>query len=362
MIGRLFRPLDRYVFSEFVRIFIGTALGFPLIVIVIDLTDNLDRYLGRDLPKSQIALSYLYWIPDSMFMVLPAAVLFATVFSIGAFTRHSEITAAKASGLSFHRFALPIWFGSALAAVLALGLGELAPRTNAMREEILGQRRLQRGTDRYNFTYTAEEGRLYKISALNVSRSQLDGIEIERKGSGPDYPTTVLTASLGTWTDTSGWTLREGWYYVLPDTITTVAFAFDSLHDNGMDERPVDLMASSKAPQDMGFRELGRYIQAMERSGADVRVMKVERMLKLAIPVTCMVIALFGAPLATSTQRGGTAYGIGVSLGTTIVFLMLIQLTKAVGGRGAVDPELAAWMPNMIFAVVGIWLLTRVRT
>ena len=362
MIRRLFRPLDRYVFSEFVRIFVTTALGFPLIVIVIDLTDNLDRYLGRNLPKSQIALSYLYWIPDSMFMVLPAAVLFATVFSIGAFTRHSEITACKASGVSFHRFALPIYFGAAIAAVFALGLGELAPRTNAMREEILGQRRAQRGTDRYNFTYTGEEGRIYKISSLNVTRAQVDGIEIERKGSGVEYPTTVLTANHGTWSDTTGWTLRNGWIYILPDTMTTLAFQFDSLHDEQMAERPVDLMASSKAPQDMGFRELGRYIRAMERSGADVRVMKVERMLKLAIPVTCVVIALFGAPLATSTQRGGAAYGIGVSLGTTIVFLMLIQLTKAVGGRGAVDPELAAWIPNIIFAIVGIWLLTRVRT
>ena len=362
MIRRLFRPLDRYVFSEFVRIFVTTALGFPLIVIVIDLTDNLDRYLGRNLPKSQIALSYLYWIPDSMFMVLPAAVLFATVFSIGAFTRHSEITAAKASGVSFHRFALPIYFGAVLAAIFALGLGELAPRTNAMREEILGQRRSQRGTDRYNFTYTGEEGRTYKVSSLNVSRAQLDGIEIERKGNGPDYPTTVLTANVGSWSDSTGWTLRNGWYYILPDTMTVVAFQFDSLHDDQMDERPVDLMASSKAPQDMGFRELGRYIRAMERSGADVRVMKVERMLKLAIPVTCVVIALFGAPLATSTQRGGAAYGIGVSLGTTIVFLMLIQLTKAIGGRGAIDPELAAWIPNIIFAIVGVWLLTRVRT
>ena len=362
MIRRLFRPLDRYVFSEFIRIFVTTALGFPLIVIVIDLTDNLDRYLGRNLPKDQIALSYLYWIPDSMFMVLPAAVLFATVFSIGAFTRYSEITAAKASGVSFHRFSLPIYFGAMLAAVFALGLGELAPRTNAMREEILGQRRLQRGSDRHNFTFTGDEGRLYKISTLNVARSTMEGIEIERKGSGPDYPTTVLTADLGQFRADTGWVLRRGWYYVLPDTMQTLAFRYDSLYDNALRERPVDLMASSKAPQDMGFRELGRYIRAMERSGADVRVMKVERMLKLAIPATCVVIALFGAPLATSTQRGGAAYGVGVSLGTTIIFLMLIQLTKAIGGRGAVDPELAAWLPNIIFGVIGVWLLARVRS
>ena len=67
-------PLDRYVFKEFWKILVTTALGFPLLLVVIDLTDNLDKFLARRLPRHDIALSYLYWIPESMFMVLPAAV------------------------------------------------------------------------------------------------------------------------------------------------------------------------------------------------------------------------------------------------------------------------------------------------
>jgi lipopolysaccharide export system permease protein len=112
----------------------------------------------------------------------------------------------------------------------------------------------------------------------------------------------------------------------------------------------------------MGYRDLSRYITALERSGGDANELRVERALKLAIPITCIIIALFGAPLATSTQRGGAAYGIGISLGTTIIFLMLIQLTKAVGGKGIISPEVAAWMPNAVFAFIGMIMLTRVRT
>src|ERR671934_893668 len=137
MMKRLIRPLDRYVLSEFWKIFVTTALGFPLLVIIIDLTDNLDKYLNRNLPSSKIALSYLYWIPDSMFMALPAAVLFATVFTIGALTRHSEITAAKASGLSFHRMVLPIFTNAVVAAGPAAGLGEAVPVTNRRRAHLL---------------------------------------------------------------------------------------------------------------------------------------------------------------------------------------------------------------------------------
>jgi lipopolysaccharide export system permease protein len=122
------------------------------------------------------------------------------------------------------------------------------------------------------------------------------------------------------------------------------------------------MMAKPRDPQEMRYAELSRFIRALERSGGDASVLRVERALKIAIPVTCLVIALFGAPLATSTQRGGTAYGIGLSLAITITFLMLIQLTKAVGGKGIITPEVAAWIPNALFAVMGMVLLTRVRT
>ncbi|GAC1458462.1 MAG: hypothetical protein PVSMB1_08360 [Gemmatimonadaceae bacterium] len=134
---RMVRALDRYVFIEFWKIFVTTALGFPILLNIIDLTDNLDTYMGRHLSIGRIVLSYVYWLPDSMFMVLPAAVLFATVFAIGALTRHSEITAAKASGISFYRFIAPIFAGAIIATVLGLILGELAPVANKKRNDLL---------------------------------------------------------------------------------------------------------------------------------------------------------------------------------------------------------------------------------
>ena len=363
MLKRIIRPLDRYVFSEFWKIFMMTALGFPLLIIIIDLTDNLDKYLNRQLPTDQIALSYLYFIPDSMFLVMPAAVLFATVFSIGALTRHAEITAAKASGISFYRLTLPIYLGAVFAAGAALALGELVPITNGKRADLLEEKKFQPGSDRYNFAFAAERGRVYKISSLNAEKGKLEGIEIERKGKGIDYPTYVLTADQGDWNAKRGWALTKGAIHVIPsDTLADVTFAFDSLHDQSMREAPTELIATPKAPQEMGYRALSRYIASLERSGGDANELRVERALKIAIPITCIIIALFGAPLATSTQRGGAAYGIGISLATTVIFLMLIQLTKAVGGKGLITPEIAAWMPNAVFAMIGTVMLARVRT
>ena len=205
-----FRPLDRYVFSEFWKIFVVTALGFPVLVIVIDLTDNLQKYLNRGLPRADVAMSYLYWLPDSMFLILPAAVLFATVFSIGAFTRHSEITAAKASGISFYRLIFPVYGGAVLAACGGLLLGEVVPITNAKRLELLQENRYKQGSERFNFAYAADQGRVYKVGTLNVVRRVMEGIEIERKGKGADYPTLVMSAANAVWSPGNGWTIRRG--------------------------------------------------------------------------------------------------------------------------------------------------------
>jgi lipopolysaccharide export system permease protein len=297
-----------------------------------------------------------------VFLILPAAVLFATVFSIGALTRHSEITAAKASGISFYRVIAPIFAGALFATVAGLVLGELAPFANRKRQELLRADQFARGNERFNFAYAAEQGRVYKIGALRVSERTVNGIDIERKGAGPEYPSYVLSATSGTYEPERGWLLKGGVMHVIPDTSRNITFTFDSARARYFNQRPVELTASPKAPEEMRFAELGRFIRAMERSGADVNQLRVERMLKIAVPVTCIVILLFGAPLATSTQRGGAAYGIGISLATTMIFLVLIQLTKAIGSKGLMPPDLAAWIPSILFGVTGTYLFLRVRT
>jgi lipopolysaccharide export system permease protein len=359
----LVRPLDRYVFSEFWKIFIATAFGFPLLLIVFDITDNLDKYLARKLSLTAVALSYVYSLPDYMFMILPAAVLFATVFSIGSLTRHSEITAAKASGVSFYRVIAPIFVGAMIATVAGLVLGEINPLANRRKLALLQTEKFTTSNERYNFAYSADAGRVYKIEALHVQQKSMEGVTIERKGKGPSYPSYIIAGNNAVYRSRTGnWKIGKGVMHLLTDSLHNITFTFDSLTDRRFTERPQELTLASRAPTDMEYRELGRFINAMERSGGDVDELKVERMLKIVIPVTSMVILLFGAPLATSTQRGGAAYGVGISLATTVIFVMLVQMTKAIGGHGMIPAEVAAWVPSIFFGVLGIILFARVRT
>jgi len=367
--------LDRYLLSEWIRVFLITLLGFPILVIVIDLTDKLDTYMARGIKPGAVALSYVFDLPEKMFLVLPVAVLFATVFTVGSLGRHSELTAAKASGISFHRLVLPLFAAAGAAFIAGLLLGEIAPVATSKRLEMLGEKAIRSTTSRYNFVYRADRGWVYAIRSLELRTREMTDLMLEREGTGAAYPTIVLAAQRAIYGDSTGkappppkagplWTLYRGTLrYLAGDEVgSEAAFQFDSLRTRTMTERPVDLLAEPKAPDEMRYGELRRYIDALTRSGSNAKKLQVELALKIAIPFICLLIALFGAPLAISSPKSGAAWGVAASLATTFIVLLMFQLAKAVGAGGVLPPALAAWTPNILVGVAAVYLLRKAPT
>ncbi|HLU24763.1 MAG TPA: LptF/LptG family permease [Longimicrobiales bacterium] len=357
----MIRILDRHVAWEFTRIFLLFALTAPLMFILFDVTDRLDRYLGRGIRPADVALSYVYQYPQFVLWALPVATLIATVFTINGMSRHSELTAAKAGGISFYRVMAPLPLLGIVFTLVGLGLSELVPVTNRKRAELLGEVR-RTPQARTDFVYRAEDGRVYMIRRLDVAQAEIHGISMERRGDEPRIPSIHAAAELGTYARDEGWTLYSGYLRYLTGPGKEHTMRFDRMRPLGFTEPPDHLQARAKDPEEMRYAELGRFIEVLERSGSRPLKLKVERAQKIALPVATFIIILFAAPLAATTQRGGTAYGIGVSLAITIVYLMLFRVAGAAGATGALSPLLAAWLPNLVFAAGGLVLLARVKT
>ena len=201
------RTLDRYVFSSWLRIFVLTALGFPLVSIVINLTDTLNRLLDRGLTTREILISYIYSIPENAFIVMPAAVLFATVFTVGSMGRHSELTAAKAGGLSFYRLMVPVFVASVLATGLAFLVGEMAPGATARQLEIQKAKQTRSTRARYNFVYRGDAGWVYTVRSLDVAPASSSSCCSSGRAKGRPIPVSSSppTARATTRGATRGW-------------------------------------------------------------------------------------------------------------------------------------------------------------
>src|SRR5436309_3387851 len=279
------KTLDRYLAREWTKVFLLAALGFPFLVMVIDLTDKLDTYLGRGISKGAVAYSYIFYLPETISLVFPVAVLFAVVFTVGTLGRHSELTAAKASGISFHRIVRPLVLASLAAVVLDLVLTELAPVTSARRAELLGEMAPTNTGSRFSpFVYRADGGWVYSIRSLELKTNGAEMRDpiMERGGTGEDYPTILVAAQHATY-DTArakrGWTLTKGAVRYLLGPRREPTFKFDSLRITRLRETPTALFAEPKAPDEMRHAELGRDVGALDRSGSDTRKLRVEQAL-----------------------------------------------------------------------------------
>ncbi|HXE83000.1 MAG TPA: LptF/LptG family permease, partial [Gemmatimonadales bacterium] len=240
------------------------------------------------------------------------------------------------------------------------------------RLEMLGEKAIRSTTSRYNFVYRADRGWVYAIRSLDLRTREMSDVLLEREGTGPDYPTIILAAQRAVYADTGNaakrdaarWSLQRGTLRYLPGSKPEgeIAFEFDSLRSRTLQERPVDLLAEPKSPDEMRYAELRRYVDALMRSGSNAKKLQVELALKIAIPFICLLIALFGAPLAISTPKSGAAWGVAASLATTFIVLLMFQLAKAIGAGGVMPPLLAAWAPNILVGVASVYLLRKAPT
>jgi len=354
------RILDRLVAATFLRHFLLFVLAAPPLLVIGHITENMDDFIDRGLGVAEVAQAYVFMMPMFIKWSFPFAALIAAVFTVHGMTTHHELVAAKAGGISFHRLIVPIVMMGVLLTGAALGLSELEPYGNRIAAALL------RDQDplvswRTDFVYRSESGLTWQVGRLNASQRRMTSVVIERPAKDGSSGLHVL-ADAAVWDSIQGWTLQRGYLRTLRADSSEQAVEFDRLIMRGIVERPDELLEAPREPNEMTYAEIDHLAGILERTGADANELLVKREQKLSIPVATLVVLLFGAPLATSNKRGGTAYGIGLSLGTLIVYVLMLKISGAVGAAGAVSPLVAAWLPNAIFCGVAMVLLARVRT
>lgn len=352
------RLLDRLVAGTFLRLFLLSILATPPLFILGELTDNLDDYLGAGLSLGTMAQGFAFKFPQFFTWSFPIAGLIAGVFTVYGMTTHREVVAAKAGGVSFHRLFLPVFLLGTLITVVGLGLADLVPLANRTAADILDQRSLSREW-KSEFAFQAENGYTLAVGRLTLADERMSRLTLNRMME--DGSQIHIDAEMAVWEE-DHWLLRSGIYRHLPEVGQEYTYRFDHMVVKGLTETPEDLIQVARDPEEMTREEILRRARVAERAGGETHQLLLELHRRFAIPVATVVIILFGAPLATSSKRGGAAFGIGVSLGSTILYLLLLKIFGGLGESGTIPVEWAAWTPNGVFLLTGLALLSRVRT
>ncbi len=364
---RFFLILDGYVIREWLFYFLVLLLVFCGIYVVFDFFQILGDIIRNHVPAGAVFNYYRFLLPQVVYLMFPLSILVATLVSFGLLTKSNEMTAIKSAGISLYRIAMPI-LGAALLASLAMFTLEdnYLPETNqqqdALRNQIKGKpaQTYLRPDRQWIFGLS---DRIYNYRFFDADKNVFANLSVFEFDPKTFRLTKRIYAERAVWEGPlNTWVLEQGWVRDLDGDRVTAYAPFSVRTFGELVEPPSYFKKEVKASAQMNALELGRYIRELSQSGFDVVRLTVQLYRKFSFPLMAFVVALIGIPFAFTTGRKGAIAGIATSIGIAILYWASTSLFEAMGNLSMLPPALAAWSPDILFGLGGIYLFLRVRT
>jgi LPS export ABC transporter permease LptG/LPS export ABC transporter permease LptF len=375
--ARLVSLVDRHVLTGFLRILFIALLSTYAVYGIAEIKDLVDGLVKNKQPLSAVGEFFIYFTPGMVTLVLPISCLVAAVLAFTMMARSGELTAMMASGLNLRRMTIPVLGVTLLfCAFYFLIQDRVAPRTNQraseIKDQILGRRPRSYGAAIGGRWTIGDEGRLYHYRTYDPEKEVFQGLHVFTVNRDELRIIDHLYTTTARWTG-SEWKLGKGWQR----EFTTGAMlkgeveveTFEEGHEEGLDppdnferrERSLTASATSMADQ-MSVKEIRTQIDSLRDSGYDATRLQVAYYAKFAQPATPLVMVILGLPFAFRVGRRGSLYGIGVALGLVVVYWSVFAVFRALGFETILPPLLAAWAPNVLFTLLGLYLMLYIRT
>jgi len=290
--------------------------------------------------------------------------------------RNSEIIAMKATGISLYRLVVPI---VAIAAILAVSLflfdefylPQANKRQDALRNVIKGKPPQTVSHPEQNWIFgqprPGEAGRIFYYRFFDPDRNEFGNISVFEFDPATFALTRRIFAAKAVWDNGTGagtgtWRFLNGWENDIQGDHTSSFRAFTQTSFAEIHEDPGYFNKESLQAQQMNFGQLDRYIDDLRQSGFDTMKLRVALWQKLAYPLIAIVMAVLAIPFALSMGRRGSLTGIAVAIGVALTYFVIDNLFGALGNVNYLPAALAAWSSDILFGLVGGYLLLRTPT
>lgn len=351
--------LDRYVLRRTLIPLAFVFAAFVGVFVLVDLFDHANSFIDNDVPVRIVIAYYAHYMPFVVVLTAPVAMLLATLLAVGRFTRSNELAAMKGSGVSLYRILLPVvLLATALSAASLVVAETVVPRATGRRLEIQDThiRKRPSRTVRSDVIYMRPDGTTLLAKRFDTRNNTLEEVTVQ------DFdedlrPRTRIDAATGTWED-GRWVLHDGRMRLFTAGAESAAvFVSRPLPYAG--PTPRELSTRVLKPEELGYRDLRAHIARLRASGTDPGDLPVQLELKLSFPFVVLIMTLLGAPIAAGARRGGFALAFTAALAISFVYYGVLQVGSVLGSQGMLPPALSAWIANILFAGIGLWILAK---
>lgn len=364
---------DEYVMREFLTTFGLVLLSFIALSLIFSFFELIGDIFRNRTPLITVGDYLLNLIPYMLYNLTPLCALLSVLITLGSLSRTSELTAMKASGVSLYRLIAPLL---AIAAILAVGLFAFdefyLPTANRQQEAL---RSVIKGKPAQTFLRpdrkwisgqqdsVGEPARIFYYQFFDPDKNVFANLTVFEFQSGSFHLRKRIFASSAHWDAHVGqWVLENGWQRTFQGdaVVDYKPFTVDTFPD--IREQPTYFKKESRQSQEMSYGELHNYIGDLQESGFDTMRLRVQLNRKLAYPLITLVMAIFAVPFALSMGKRGSLTGFAVAIGMAVAYTVVSNVFEAMGNVNALPPMLAAWSPDLLFAMAGGYLLLRSQT
>jgi LPS export ABC transporter permease LptG len=358
--------LDTYLLSRFLIYFGLLLTSFVALTLVFNFFDLMHDMVHNKIPLATM-FTYLFFLtPELIYWTLPVSVLVAVLVALGVLSKQNEITAFKACGVSLYRLALPILIGSTL---LSGGLFAFdhyyVPGANrkqeSLRREIKGQPP-QTYLNPERKWIMGKGSRIYYYRYIDPPTSTMGDVNVFELDPKSFAMVRQIAAERARWYPSqNAWVLENGWYSDFKGGDRKYN-AFQVRPFSELNEPPDYFLKDAPKDEQMNFLELDTYIRDLQQSGFDTMKLQTEFYRKFSVPIFALIMALIAAPFGFMVGNRGAMTGIGLAIIIAIAYWGVSSVFDKAGGAGQLPPTMAAWSPDVIFAMGGLYLVLRLRS
>jgi LPS export ABC transporter permease LptG/LPS export ABC transporter permease LptF len=357
--------LDRYTIRKYLAIFSLVFLSLLSISVIVTFFERIDNVYQHNQPLILLLKYIQYSIPEFIHYILPVTALTTTLLALGLLTKFNEVTAMKACGISVYRIIIPVVLMAVLVSVLSFYLQErILPYSNKKAEETwnkINELPPRTYTDlNRRWVLSRKKDRIYHYSYFDPNKAAFS-------------PLSIYDIELASWSlkkriyaekaylAGEELSLKNCWSRTFVQEKPITFEKKEEMELAGVESKSY-FLKEWKEPSQMNYLELRQYIREIAEMGFETSRFKVDLAYKISFPLVSLIMTLLGIPFAFSMGKRGTLVGIGLSIVIAMVYWGTIGVFKSLGYVNFLNPFLAAWGPNLIFGLLGLYLIFRLRT